>query len=142
MPRTLLRLVPLVLLAALAGCDSGNAADPTVGLIAAPVSPVLDIPIPAGFHLESDSQTYNAGPIRMAHHHYKGGDDYLSVTRFFREQLPLKGWTLLSQRQDGETVVLSFTKPTEDLSVTVKQGVLNTHAYIKLDPSNRNAAPR
>ena len=138
MPRAFLRFSPVLLLA-IAGC-SDTTTDPSQGLIAAPVSPVIDIPVPAGFHMAGDSQTFIAPnqQLRMAHIHMKGNDDYLSVARFFREQLPLKGWTLLSQTQNGQTVIQSYSKPAEDLTITVTEGILNTHAYIKLDPANRS----
>ncbi|MBI1369304.1 MAG: hypothetical protein GC162_11710 [Planctomycetes bacterium] len=93
-----------VLAATLAGCDrSANTAgrDPTdpnapianIPLIAQPNPPLADLPVPVGFWmLEKLSRAYEANGVRFVDHMYRGNDDKLDVERFYRMQMPLKGW--------------------------------------------------
>lgn len=144
----MLRTLPLIALAsllalALPACQtgSGNANTP---LIASSSSPIADVPIPAGFAMRGGSQSYVTpnGQLRFVNHHYKGSEDMLPVVRFYRDQLPNNGWNLVSQQQAGDAVVLNFTKGSEDLIVTVKEGTLHTHVNVRLHPAARPAATR
>lgn len=127
----------------LAGCSLFNTTDPNAPLIADAHSPIVDVPVPAGFTMTTDStsKVIPGNAIRFVDHHYKGGDPMLAVVRFYKEQLPTHDWKLIDQTQpSGSEVVLHFTKGSEDCTVSVDRGTLDTHIHIRIDPLGRNNA--
>jgi hypothetical protein len=142
------RLVAMALIAStflIAGCGlfggDRNTANET--LIAAPVSPISDVPIPAGFSLikkESTSKEVQSTRVRFVDHRYSGGDDYLPVVQFYRDQMPQRGWTLVDQSQLRHETTLRFSKDNEDCVITVFARTLTTHIRVRIDPAGRNSA--
>jgi len=136
------RILSLTLAAGLMAACSNTPKD--MPLIAALNSPIADVPVPAGFTMikaESTSKVAPASSLRFVDHQYSGSDDFLPVVRFYRDQLPTKGWTWIDQSQGSGQVMLHFTKNSEDCYITVKDGSLikNTHIRVKIDPMARNA---
>lgn len=121
------------------GCTQGVS---SAALIPAVSPPVADVPIPAGFYMASESRSSvtPATSLRFVDHYYKGSDSYMPVVRFYRDQLPAKGWTLVSQQQIGDKVVLNYTKGSEDLTITIDEGVRHTHVNARIVPSSRGPA--
>jgi len=122
--------------------NGGSAHDSNTPLITAPNSPIADVPVPAGFSLIKNASTSKVIPssnVRFVDHQYSGSDDYLPVVRFYRDQLPALGWTLVDQTQSRTEIQLHFTKSNEDCYITVKSGTLHTHIRIRIDPIGRNA---
>lgn len=130
--------------AAVTGCSHSHAAAGTQpALITSPNSPIADVPIPAGFSMvtsQSISQVVQSSGLRFVDHQYTGGDDVLPVVRFYRDELPSRGWTLVDQDQLKHEITLHFTKNSENLAVSVWSGTLDTHIRIKIDPAGRDAA--
>lgn len=138
-------MVPALLLAltlpcALPGCVTGTASD--APLIVSASSPVADVPIPAGFYMTSESRSsLTPGTnLRFVDHFYKGTDGFMPVVNFYRQQLPEKGWTINTQQQSGDNVVLTCTKASETLVLTIWEGTRHTHVHANIVPSARNAA--
>jgi hypothetical protein len=114
-------------------------------LIAAVNSPIADVPVPAGFTMmkaQSTSKVVPGSGLRFVDHQYSGDDDFLPVAKFYKDQMPGKGWTWVDQSQGDSSVTLHFTKGGEDCYVTVKDGSLTSHTHlrVKIDPMARNAA--
>jgi hypothetical protein len=133
----------LAIAGAMPACSSGNHSGGTQpALIPSLASPVADVPIPAGFVMTgaSTSQVVPSSGLRFVDHQYKGGDDVLPVVRFYREQLPAKGWNLIDQNQLHHEVTLRFTKNNEDAIITVWPGTLDTHIRVRIDPAGRSTA--
>src|ERR1035437_478460 len=133
-----MRLAPLAigLTLFMAACTSTQKDAP---LIAAPGSPIADVPVPAGFEMIKSVSTSNvvlALSQRFVDHQYSGSDDFLPVARFYKDQMPGKGWTMVDQSQGNATVTLHFTKNSEDCHVTVKDGTwaTKTNIRVKIDP--------
>ena len=127
----------------LGGCSwfSSN----TATLIADSRSPIADVPVPTGFKMTSDSisRVVPASGLRIVDHQYKGNDAYLPVVRFYRDQMPDKGWTLVEQTQaSGNEIALHYTKGNEDCVVTVSSGTFDTRVRVKIDPKTGPAAPK
>jgi hypothetical protein len=133
----------MLLAAAMPACSSGGHASATTqpALIPSITSPIADVPIPAGFVMaggKSTSQVVPSSGLRFVDHEYKGGDDVLPVVRFYRDQLPTRGWTLIDQNQLHHEVTLRFTKNNEDAIITVWPGTFDTHIRVRIDPAGRN----
>jgi hypothetical protein len=123
-------------------CSSNHAADTTQpALIPSITSPIADVPVPAGFSMTSNStsQVIPSSGLRFVDHQYKGDDDVLPVVRFYRDQLPQRGWTLVDQSQLHKEITLHFTKNNENCAVTVWPGTLDTHIRIKIDPAGTSS---
>ena len=124
------------LAATLVACGGGKST--AVNLIPAAGSPISDVPVPAGFLIDmskSNSHVVPASQFRSVYHEYKGDDYLLQVVRFYRDQLPTKGWTMIDQNQLKDRVTLRFTKGKEDCSVTVWEGTMDTHIIITIGPA-------
>jgi hypothetical protein len=133
-------ILALATLSALPAC-SGSHHD-SVNLVAANTSPIADVPIPVGFSMtgESTSKVVASG-LRFVDHKYEGSDDVLPVIRFYKDQMPAKGWTFVSQNQlIHDEISLLYTKNNEDCTITVTPGSMHTHIRVQIDPTGRNAA--
>jgi hypothetical protein len=138
-------LFTLAAAAVMPACSgSSHAAGTQPALIPSLASPIADVPVPAGFSMTgaSTSQVVPATGLRFVDHQYKGGDDVLPVVRFYREQLPAKGWTLIDQNQLHHEITLRFTKNNEDAIITVWPGTFDTHIRVRIDPAGRNNTSR
>jgi hypothetical protein len=134
-------LVAAASLAALGGCSSSK--DNSLNLIASATSPIADVPIPAGFEMINDESTAKStagSNVRFVDHGYKGSDDLLPVVRFYREQMPSKGWTFTEQLQNHKEITLRYTKSAEDCTVVVTPGTFSTHIRVLIDAASQGAA--
>ncbi|MEI7766171.1 MAG: hypothetical protein WCJ97_01900 [Phycisphaerae bacterium] len=105
--------------------DKADPNVPSVTLVAAVNSPIVDVPVPAGWQL--DTSTARAESLfttnqRRVNHTYRGDDSPLVVVRFYKDKLPTKGWQSVSQIQDGEAIIMKYVKAGENLTVTVGEG--------------------
>lgn len=126
---------------AFTGCDTfTNRSATQPALIASATSPIADVPVPAGFTMvdsESTSKVVAATGLRFVDHRYRGPDGYLAVVRFYREELPNRGWKFIDQNQVKEEITLRFSKNNEEVVVTTWDGVRHGHIRIKIDPAAR-----
>ncbi len=132
-------LTTLLTLAALTACNHpSNTA--TMALIPAVSSPIADVPIPAGFTMTGDSTSkVESTGLRFVDHKYAGSDDFLPVVRFYKDQMPTKGWTFVDQNQlVHNEISLHFTKNSEDCIITVTPGSFHSHIRVQIDPTGRN----
>jgi hypothetical protein len=109
-------------------------------LIADARSPIVDVPVPAGFSMsdESSSKVIPASGLRMVNHRYTGHDDLLPIVDFYKQLLPTKGWVLADQsQQPGQEVSLHYTKKSEECSVTISERTFDTVIRVKIDPLPR-----
>jgi hypothetical protein len=130
--------VSVALIGGLGGCS--HPSDETQpALIPAVASPVADVPIPAGFAMTGDSTSkVEASGLRFVDHKYDGTDDVLPVVRFYKDQMPTKGWTFVDQNQlVHNEISLHFTKNGEDCVITVKPGTFRTHVQVQINPTGR-----
>jgi hypothetical protein len=80
-----------------------------------------------------------ASGLRFVDHKYEGSDDFLPIVKFYKDQMPTKGWTFVDQNQlPHNEVRLHFTKNSEDCVVTVDPGRFRSHIRVQIDPAGRN----
>lgn len=135
-------VLALLTAALLAGCGSSETDDGSRPLLADINSPIADVPIPAGFTMdksekESFSDVYGNSSLRFVKHHYTGGDSYLVVAKFYRDQMPQRKWALVQQNQEGESLTLTFVKNNEDCIINIKPSSFKTHVRVRILPSAR-----
>ncbi len=127
----------------LAACNSHHL-DVAPPLAAEPNSPVSDAPIPAGYKIMDAKSTSRLDPVareRFVDHSYSGGSSILQVARFYRDTMPAKGWTFVSQDEGRHDFTLNFTKNNETAVVTIWHGDFATHIRIKIDPTAQPVQP-
>ena len=84
-------------------------------------SPFLDdVPVPQGFKLvDKMTEDYESGGQRMARHEYRGYTDRYRIREFYKEQMPLMGWNLVSDQNVKGIITLRFENKFEFCSVTI-----------------------
>jgi hypothetical protein len=130
-----MQVFSLCVVLALGGCGLFNAKS-SGPLIADARSPIVDVPVPAGFAMsdESTSKVIPGGGLRVVNHRYVGYEDVLPVVEFYKQTMPTKGWVLADQNQQpGQEVILHYTKKSEECNVTVSERTFDTVILVKID---------
>ena len=134
MRRQALLWMTVAVVAAAAGCSqSGSSsgvapegsapAGPVPELVAMSRPPIADMPVPIGFSLdEGKSRNFSAAGARYVDHVYKGRADKFAVGRFFKRQMPINRWTLVTDMFVQGDIMLDFEKDTERCRATVTDG--------------------
>jgi hypothetical protein len=139
----------------LAGCNGGpQQVDATGGaykevassteLIAQARPPIPDLPVPIGFHLdENRSRNLSAAGFRWVDHVYKGGADKFSVARFYRRQMPINRWVLMTDQFMQGDIILEFDKGTQRCRVIASDGswLHRCRVKVQLFPKGRVQGP-
>jgi hypothetical protein len=128
---------------ALGGCTSDK--NPGTPLIPAVNAPISDVPLPAGFTIDMSKSISHVVPgnsFRSVNHEYKGSDAAIPVVRFYKDQMPPKGWTLIDQNEVKGKYTLRFSKNKEDCAVSVWEGTFDTHINVTIGPSGTGGAAK
>jgi hypothetical protein len=125
-----------VVCGAAAGCAPAASNKHDVRLIASARPYEPDIPIPNGFKLLDDaSEDRSTGVSRLyLRHLYTGRADKYAVRSFYREQMPLARWTMVSAGNVRGVCNLRFEKGDESCDVEIRdagQG-LGRHTEIQV----------
>jgi hypothetical protein len=128
-----------------AGCNSSSSSTidassgaprqmaPVVELVAQFRPPIPDLPLPVGFDLDqSRSRNFAAAGMRWVDHRYEGGNDKFAVARFYRRQMPINRWTLVTEMFTQGDLTLDFEKQTERCHIVVSDGNLIHPTIIKV----------
>ena len=93
-----------------------------------------DIPVPTGFKfLYKHSYSFQSGNIRMAVFRYSGRKDADQVSNFYKQQMPLYNWNLISSVEYG-TRLLNFEREDESCIISIQPKTFNTLVAISLGP--------
>ncbi|MCD6406190.1 MAG: hypothetical protein J7M19_10220 [Planctomycetes bacterium] len=126
----------LVLLAAF-GCSHFRSAKPDGKLSVAENLAIADLPVPRGFKVDRARSFFKVNAeagMRVISVTYKGRGKALAVLEFFRDNMPLSGWTLKEQSCTFGPYVLDFESETEAMQVRIVQGRFSTEFSISLNP--------
>jgi len=95
--------------------------------------PVPDVPVPMNFSLDEGRSRNFTGPgARYVDHVYKGSSDKFAVARFYKRQMPINRWTLVTDMFVQGNIMLDFEKNTERCRVTVTDGSLFHPTVIRI----------
>jgi hypothetical protein len=140
--RMLIAGVAVASVTLLGGCEKPQTVDsagggyrevsaPT-GLVAKARPSIADVPEPIGFKLdERRSRYFAAAGARYVDHLYKGRGDKYAVGRFYKRQMPISRWTLVTDRFVQGGIVLDFEKETERCVVQIIKVQLWTSGRIE-----------
>jgi hypothetical protein len=102
-------------------------------LVAQARPPIPDVPLPIGFELnEGKSRNFAAAGLRWVDHMYKGGSDKFAVARFYKRQMPVSRWTLVTDMFTQGDITLDFEKQAERCRVIVSDGSLLHPTRVKV----------
>lgn len=124
----------------LTGCDA-NKKDGVSRLTPRSVPFLTGVPVPVGFTLQDRmTDAYESGGIRFARQEYLGSADVTTVREFYREQMPLLGWTEISSQDIKGRAMLRFEDKKEECTVMIDpSGWLNrSNIQVVIKPFNRN----
>jgi len=113
-------------------------------LVAQARPPIPDVPVPIGFELDQGkSRNFAAAGQRYVDHVYKGGSDKYAVARFFKRQMPVSRWTLVTDMFAQGNITLDFEKQAERCRITLYDGSLlhPTKFKVQLWTSGRVSTP-
>ncbi len=104
-----------------------------------------DIPVPAGFEMdEAASEDKSTGGWRYVRHTYLGKPDPQRVRVFYREEMPLAKWNLLSDEMRQGTYHLHFENELENADITISQvkktWSTKTKIVIEVSPKGKSKA--
>ena len=138
-PGILLVVLPL-LLAGCAGISSSKSAAPEPGTpLSTPAQWLGGLPLPPGSSIRADqSLIIGAGDNWVGRAVLDIGRDSEAGYRFFLDQLPAQGWTLVTTVR-GRQSLLVFTRQERTLTVEMNDPLLGSSGAI-LTMSPRNAA--
>ena len=99
------------------------------------------VPVPSGFSLvDKMTEDYESGQQRTARHQYRGFGDEHAVRDFYREQMPLLGWSRVSDQNVKGTVTIRFERKGEACTIQIEPGWVNlTNIRVIVNPFNRTA---
>ena len=107
-------------LVACVGTGGGGSA--VVELAAAPRPYATDVPLVKGFKLvDQSSEDWASGEVRYLRHRYLGRADEVAVREFYRRQMPLVRWMLLSDGQVKGRYNMRFERGAESCIVEIAE---------------------
>lgn len=116
-------LVGCTLLAAVVawtGCGDGDG----VSRISPRDTPYLEgVAVPANFKLvDRNTEDYESGGRRWARHEYVGSADKELLRGFYKEQMPLLGWSRVTDHNVEGRITMRFEKPNEVCDIVITSG--------------------
>ncbi len=107
------------------GVSAGGSGDvgPLPELVAMRRPPIADLPVPIGFDLkESKSRNFSAAGARYIDHAYGGRADKFAVGRFYKRQMPISRWTLVTDMFVQGDIMIDFEKDSERCRISISDG--------------------
>ena len=129
----ILVLMGVVVLSVSGGCAPTVSTDPLEGQVAgapanqAPlaghkITAVPDLPVPACMTIKTSvSYSYEGAGTRDVNYTYQGRVDIRRVHRFYREQMPLNRWQMLSDNYAHGVYTMTFQKDKEIGTVIIRK---------------------
>jgi len=91
------------------------------------------VPVPVKFDLvDKNTEDYESGGRRWARHAYAGYATMHAVRDFYREQMPLMGWSRVSDQNVKGTISIRFEKNNESCMVQIEQTGAFNHCTIQV----------
>ena len=116
-----------------ADATGSGAPNPVPEVVAVARPPIPDLPVPMGFSLdEGKSRNFSAANARYIDHVYKGSADKFAVGRFYKRQMPVNRWYLVTDMFVQGNIMLDFEKNTGRCRVTVTDGSLFHPTVIRI----------
>ena len=126
--------VAAAFLTLLGACTGRYGPSPDAALVASRRPYAQDIPLPAGFRLaDQSSEDWSGGSVRYLRHRYRGRADRFSVRKFYRDQMPLVRWTLVSDGNVPGRCTMRFERGAESCTVVIEQDAPRRLRGVRVD---------
>lgn len=104
--------------------------------------PVADLPVPVGFKLDQQrSRGFTTGGARWVDHVYKGSGDKFAVARFYKRNMPINNWNLMTDMFVQGDIILTFEKEREASRVVISDGSLFNPTQVSLQLWTKGQMP-
>ena len=132
----ILAVMAVLLIGLGAGCTATASTDPLDSQVAgapadqAPLAghkirTIADLPVPAKMKIrKSVSDSYEGAGTRYVDYTYEGWVDIRRVHRFYRDQMPLNRWQMLSDEYHRGVYWLTFQKNRETCTVIIRKTLI------------------
>lgn len=132
----------ILALTLLSGCALSprqeNMKEPPAPLQSQIVLKFPDLPVPLGFKLlAQDSYSFENSGMRVAVLKYRGKANSIQVVNFYKEQMPMFGWTLLNIVEYGNCM-LNLDKENETCVINVTPQGNSSLISISLGPKSQS----
>ncbi len=98
-----------------------------------------DLPVPAGFTLyRKESFIFQNNRTRMGTMTYTGRADITAIIEFYKKQMPINGWSLLTT-VEFDKVVMSFEKDSEACIISIEKHGRKVMISISLSPVSKGS---
>lgn len=95
-----------------------------VDLVANANPPIADLPVPQGFKLDKKRSRDFAKGKRYIDHVYTGKAGKIAIERFYKQQMPICRWELVSKTIVREKVKLVFKQKEERCAIVINDGTI------------------
>ena len=133
-PRSL--IVLLLLVSAFVGCATTASNTTDDGRLAVTKRPVIpDVPVPAGFRMDLNHTFFNSSAaMRTGYVTYAGQAGAPVLLEFFRDNMPISGWSLVRESTSAGSYTLHFEKNSEGCEVKVTPGRFSSDFTVSFYP--------
>lgn len=109
-------------------------------LAASRITAIPDLPVPASMKiLKGLSSSYEGAGSRMVNYTYEGWVDIRRVHRFYRDQMPVSDWHLVTDNFNRGVYTMTFSKGSEICTVVINKHLLQTRAQLLIqEPRTMN----
>ena len=108
------------------------------GLVAAPESPIPDVPVPIGFEpVVGQSWSRPGGGARLVEHLYQGVGSVPEAVRFYRQHLWQEDWQFVERREAPGGAVLLYQKGPEQLRLRIWEARKITNVVVQIAPQGQ-----
>jgi len=108
-----------------AGSDAPRQVRPAEELVAMSRPPIPDIPLPTGFKLDEDRSRNVAGRgMRFVDHSYLGNASRFATARFYKRQMPVNRWNLVTDWYSRGVIRLDFQRESESCRIEISRGTM------------------
>lgn len=127
-------IAAMMVVSLISGCDTLTSPSRGGGkLYVARETVIPDLPIPEGFSMDLNRSYYNSGKgTRTGLLTYTGQAETVELLSFFRDNMPVSGWTLKKESSDFGSYVLHYVKNAEAADVRIVPGRFTTDVTVSL----------
>jgi hypothetical protein len=119
------------------GCQTGSRRQADERLTAAQSREIPDVPVPSGFRMDLKHSYYNidnSTALRTGYATYTGHASLRNLIDFYKDNMPISGWALVSESGQSGSYTMRFDKADERVEVKITPDVFTCDVGISFWP--------